>query len=340
MKLISWRSAAALGAVVGGTAAAGVAARVASDRGRVSRRARRGEDVAFGSLHSTPRAVLATDGVSLNVEVDEPDDTDGAEGGDPRGPTFVFVHGWILDLDSWHYQRAALRGRARLVFYDQRSHGRSGRSSRAHCTLEQLGRDLESVLRAVVPDGPVILVGHSMGGMTLMSLAAQFPDLVADRVEGVVLLGTSAGEVLSGRGPLTMLQPLLRRLTYVVDQGRKVNGYAITRRYAVGPTAPEKYADMTDEMISRAPTYVMWDFYPSFVSLDYYTALESLPGKNTTVIGGTKDAITPFRHSRKLADLIDGSEFVVCEGTGHMIMLEEHERVTRVLLDRLEDTHR
>ena len=33
------------------------------------------------------------------------------------------------DLDCWHFQRAALRDRYRMVFYDQRSHGRSGRSS-------------------------------------------------------------------------------------------------------------------------------------------------------------------------------------------------------------------
>ncbi|MGH3423826.1 MAG: alpha/beta fold hydrolase, partial [Nocardioidaceae bacterium] len=300
----------------------------------------------FGSLHSAARVVPATDGVALNVEVDDPEtggaETGGAETGDegagsPAVPTVVFVHGWVLDMDSWHYQRAALRGRTRLVFYDQRSHGGSGRSDPGHCNLEQLGVDLRSVLDAVVPDGPIVLVGHSMGGMTIMSLAAQFPEVVADRVVGVVLCATSAGELISKRAPLSRLQPVLSRLSYLVDQGRKLNSYAITRRYAVGPDAPEKYADMADEMIGRAPTHLLWDFYPNFVGLDFYTALEALPGKHTVVIAGTEDVLTPMRHSRRMSELVDGSELVACEGSGHMVMLEEHETVSRAVLDLLED---
>ena len=60
----------------------------------------------FGSLRSEPHTVVADDGVPLHVEVDE------ADPGVPAGaPTLVFVHGYILDLDCWHFQRAALRGR-------------------------------------------------------------------------------------------------------------------------------------------------------------------------------------------------------------------------------------
>lgn len=332
MRLIGWRGAAALGAAAGGMALAGVSARVAADRGRTRRRSRRGEEVAFGSLHSSPRAVLATDGVSLNVEVDEPDDPAG-----DTAVTVVFVHGWVLDMDSWHYQRAALRGKARLVFYDQRSHGRSGRAPRESCTLEQLGADLRSVIDAVAPSGPLVLVGHSLGGMAVMSLGAQHPDLVAARVAGVALCATSAGELLHRHGPLARLHPLLRRLTFLVDHGRALNTYAIVRRFAVGPDAPEKYADMTDEMIARAPTHLLWDFIQNFVDLDFYATLDALPGKHTVVLGGTEDAITPYRHSRTMSELIDGSDLVVCEGVGHMLMLEEHETVSRVVLDLVED---
>ena len=40
-----------------------------------------------------------------------------------------------------------------------------------------------------------MLVGHSMGGMTIMALAEQRPELFAERVAGVALISTSAGEV-------------------------------------------------------------------------------------------------------------------------------------------------
>ena len=85
------------------------------------------------------------------------------------------------------------------VIYDQRSHGRSERAPRASCTIDQLGHDLAAVLRALAPDGPLVLVGHSMGGMTIMALAEQQPELFAERVLGVAFLATSAAEVAEPR---------------------------------------------------------------------------------------------------------------------------------------------
>lgn len=335
MAIMTWRRAAALGVTVAGAVAAGVTAQFVADRHRTERRARRGEDTPFGSLHSTRRAVLATDGVSLNVEVDEPDDDAPAD-----VPTIFFAHGWVLDLNCWHYQRAALRGQARLVFYDQRSHGLSGRSGARNSTLEQLGQDLKTVIDEVAPTGPVILVGHSMGGMTIMSLADQFAEFVRERVIGVALLGTSAGHLIGKNGAFGRAHPVviggLARMTYLIDQTRKVNQYALTRRLALAPDAPEKYADMTDEMISRASTHVFWDFYPNFTTLDLYHALAALPGDRTIVIAGTKDQLTVLRHSRKLAEVIDGSELIVCEGAGHMMMLEAHEQVNESMIKLLE----
>ena len=101
--------------------------------------------------------------------------------------TVVFSHGYCLGQDSWHFQRAALRGVVRTVYWDQRSHGRvrAGRgpgATGAPVTIDQLGRDLKAVLDAAAPEGPLVLVGHSMGGMTMMALADQFPELIRDRV--------------------------------------------------------------------------------------------------------------------------------------------------------------
>ena len=73
--------------------------------------------------------------------------------------TLVFVHGYTLNLDCWHFQRAAFRGLVRSVYYDQRSHGRSGRSPHENATIDQLGHDLLAVLDAFVPDGPVVPFG-------------------------------------------------------------------------------------------------------------------------------------------------------------------------------------
>ncbi len=138
---------------------------------------------------TTVSTVAVDDGVALRVE----------EVGEPSAPmTVVFVHGFCLHMGSWYFQRQDLPDctDARLVFYDQRSHGRSGRSSTGQCTIDQLGRDLTAVLRTVAPTGPVVLVGHSMGGMTIMALARQCPELFATRVAGVALISTAAAGLM------------------------------------------------------------------------------------------------------------------------------------------------
>ena len=101
--------------------------------------------------------------------------------------TLVFVHGYALNLDCWHFQREAFRGKHRMAFYDQRSHGRSERSDREHATIDQLGDDLARVIETVAPKGKVVLVGHSMGGMSIIAFAERHPKLFAERVAGVGL---------------------------------------------------------------------------------------------------------------------------------------------------------
>jgi pimeloyl-ACP methyl ester carboxylesterase len=175
-----------------GAAGAGVGVAVAARKyavGRVRLRPDPHAAESFGGLRGHPLTVLADDGVPLHVEIDGA----GKDGARPRSAapprlTVVFCHGYALNQDCWHYQRRDLRrdDRLRLVFWDQRSHGQSGRSELAHATIDQTGEDLYAVLRATVrPDEPVVLVGHSMGGMTIMALAERHPELFGDQIVGV-----------------------------------------------------------------------------------------------------------------------------------------------------------
>src|SRR5690349_15901810 len=130
------RASTRLAATAGAFLAAGVAAKVLNDQQAKRRRLRRGEDVEFGSVHSPTRSVTSADGTRINVEIDEAEST----------LTIVFVHGILCSIDNWHYQRLALRGSVRMVFMDQRSHGRSAASNRAGSTTESLADDLRAVI--------------------------------------------------------------------------------------------------------------------------------------------------------------------------------------------------
>ncbi len=86
-----------------------------------------------------------------------------------------------------------------VVFYDHPRHGRSGEASPETYTLTQLGQDLESVLTDIAPRGVIVLVGHSMGGMTVLSHDRQYPEHYSTRIVGVALISSAAEGVLARR---------------------------------------------------------------------------------------------------------------------------------------------
>lgn len=337
-----------IGAAAGaaGLAAAGAAVGVVARRSRVIARQGAGDHTPFGSLHSPPLHVIADDAVDLYTEVDEVD-----PGQHPRPATgdltVVFVHGYSMNLDCWHFQRAGYRGRVRTVFYDQRSHGRSALSSEENATIEQLGKDLLRVIEQTAP-GPVVLVGHSMGGMSIISLAQQHPELFGDRVVGVSLISTTAGGLDPGRILFPMLPMgiggnVVGRAVRTLDRGHRLVdlarkwGHAIadvvTDRYAFGGDVPSDYVEFVYDMLDSTPFAVVADFYPAFASLDHYDHVEVLGRVPTAVICGTDDRITSVGHSRKLHSRIPGSSLLECEGAGHMVILERHEEVNAELDD-------
>jgi pimeloyl-ACP methyl ester carboxylesterase len=110
----------------------------------------------------------------------------------------VLAHGYVQSSRLWAGQvRDLLDARPDLcvVTYEYRGHGRSGRTERERATLPQLGRDLACVLDEGAPAGPVVVAGHSMGGMTVMALAEERPDLFGERIVGAAFVGTSAGQL-------------------------------------------------------------------------------------------------------------------------------------------------
>jgi len=343
--MTSRRRIAALTAGALGTVAAGAVARALAEKRPVGGAADAGEE-RFGRLRSTPLRVVADDGVVLHAEVDEA--STGSTPGD-GSPTLVFVHGYALNLDCWHFQRAHYRGRRRMVLYDQRSHGRSQRSTKGNATIDQLGHDLLTVLDELAPDDQVVLVGHSMGGMTIMALAEHHPEIFGDRVVGVGLVSTTAGGLRAHR----LLNPFLpdrvmeqvtprvmaglARAPWLVDRARRAGsdlGQLVTSRFAFGKEVPASYARFVDEMLAQTPFEVLAEFFPNFAALDKFSVLEAFAQVPTVIVCGSKDVMTSVDHSRKMARLIDTAELVECPDSGHLVILESAQQVNDAL-DRM-----
>jgi pimeloyl-ACP methyl ester carboxylesterase len=343
-----WLGLAAAG--VGAAAAALTAGVVVERRVVTARRAGASDADRLGGLRGDERSVFTDDGIRLHVEVDEvaPYATSPRHDG---APTLVFVHGYALSLDCWHFQRQYFRGKRRLVFYDQRSHGRSEKSDNQHATIDQLGDDLARVLEEVVPEGPVVLVGHSMGGMTVMAFAERHPAAFEAKVVGVGLVSTTAGG-LKTHHLLSRLIPdsvggqvgprviaALARAPQLVDSVRRRGsniGFLMADQFAFGEDVPASYVELVDNMLAATPFEVLAQFFPNFDTLDKYTALAGFARVPTCVIAGTRDALTSLELSRTMVARIPGAVLVECPGAGHMVILEQKDRVNAALDDLLE----
>ncbi len=280
------------------------------------------------------------------------------EEAEPGAPqlTVVFCHGYCLNQDAWHFQRAALRGRVRTVHWDQRSHGRSARGTAQSgpdavpVTIDLLGRDLKAVLDAAAPEGPLVLVGHSMGGMTIMALADQYPEFVRERVAGVALVGTSSGRLAevsyglpaAGVDAVRKVLPgVLRAMgarAELVERGRRATAdlfAGLVKRYSFGSRDVDPVvARFAERMIEATPIDVVAEFYPAFAAHDKAEALAVLADAEVPVLAlvGERDMITPWAHTEAMAALLPGAELVVVPDGGHLVMLEHPDTVTDRLL--------
>jgi pimeloyl-ACP methyl ester carboxylesterase len=326
--------------IVGGIAglgAAAVATGLAVERYAVGRYHRRPDPEAgqpFGRLPADRRrTVRAGDQTPLYVE---------EVGSSDAGLTVVFVHGYVNSLGTWHYQRLGLADMAnpelRMVFYDQRGHGRSGRGSASASTIEQLAEDLVAVLDTVDGGRPVVLVAHSMGGMTVLALADAHPEMFGSRICGVALLCTSPGklaEVTLGlpaalarvKNPiLPRVVKQLGRQAGMAERGRKAGAdlvWLVARRMGFGAKdVSSALVDYLAEVIATTPIRTIADFYPALMAHDKLAALPVLRRVPVLVVAGGRDLLTPPDHGRQIAAELPEAELLIVEEAGHMVMLE------------------
>ncbi|MFJ1599449.1 alpha/beta fold hydrolase [Streptomyces sp. NPDC088261] len=387
----TWRRAGVAGAAIG-VIAAGAAAGVAIERLTVGRGMRKKARLAldssgpYGGLRGTPGTARADDGTELYYETDEVEAeetgkagkggakgaTDGTAGSasaaaprrrrlfgrrTPAPVTVVFSHGYCLNQDSWHFQRAALRGLVRTVHWDQRSHGRSARGASQRgpgavpVTIDQLGRDLKAVIDAAAPEGPLVLVGHSMGGMTIMALADQYPELIRERVVGAAFVGTSSGRLgevnyglpLAGVNAVRRVLPgVLRALgsqADLVERGRRATAdlfAGLIKRYSFSSKDVDPaVVRFAERLIEGTPIDVVAEFYPAFADHDKTAALDVFLEVPALILAGVSDLVTPSSHSEAIADLLPDAELVLVPDAGHLVMLEHPEAVTDRLADLL-----
>ena len=292
-------------------------------------------------------AVTAADGTQLHVEIVEPTAPTGK-------PTIVFVHGFALDMGTFYFQRKMFteRGDHRLVFYDQPGHGKSSKLKSGNYDISTLGESLAAVLDATVPDGHIILVGHSMGGMTIMSFAEKYPEWFGNRVTGVVLISTSARLIDRAKLALPSLVarasapffPLWGTAAHlggnVIERARFASSdlaWLLTRRYGFGDAKPSpSLVSFVEGMNSKTSVETLTKYLNTLYNHNRYPALAALRGVPVLVIVGDKDYLTPVSHSEEIIKRLPDARMVKIEDSGHVVMLEKAAEVNAAILPFVE----
>lgn len=260
----------------------------------------------------------------------------------PRPPaataTVVLVHGFTLAAESFYLQVDYLREHhpeVRVVLLDLRGHGRTGQCDPALCTVDGLARDVRAVIDKCAPTGPVILVGHSLGGLAVLAALRQ---LLADhpathaRISSVLLVATSV-ESLAAQGiPQVLASPVADQVKAGVEAAprdvRKLRqaaakflapalSVAVFKR-SIGYELAEFHA----AMIHETPLASFVGFFDDLQDHDELTAANALQGKPGGVLVGEKDEVTPLGQAQRLLEIWPEAWSQIAEGAGHMLILE------------------
>ncbi|MEV0298008.1 alpha/beta fold hydrolase [Nocardia sp. NPDC050710] len=277
--------------------------------------------------------VRTEDGARLRVHAYGPSDA----------PVIVLVHGWTCAIEYWNAQINAFAGEYRVVAYDQRGHGRSELGS-SELTMDLLADDLAAVLDATVPAGQrAVLVGHSLGGMTLQAWAGRYPDQVTRRAHAVLLTNTAPDRLVAETTVVPLFNRELPRLHRRIPLPYFIGRLGLGTPIVFPPLAPVKWAfarqimslaasddliDYSMAVVRSCPAAVRARFGILLAEMDLGESARNLVVP-TTVLAGSADDLTPPVHSERIAEMLTetGSlvRYEVLE-TGHLSNVEMYER--------------
>jgi non-heme chloroperoxidase len=309
-----------VGAALGAIGVAGVVyKRLAAERGVGEEAEDERHALGWGEGVSRPEhAVVRTpDGAELAVWDLEGDGTD--------APVVVLPHCWGCSHEIWLPVARRLREQGfRVVLYDQRGHGASTRGT-SPLAIETLAHDLTAVLEATdVRDA--VLAGHSMGGMTIMSLATHRPDVLKERAKASVLVATAATSIGTGSARGARVATALVASPVVTRAMQSKNGHVFVRS-AFGENPVRSHVDLTRNLFGSCHGSVRGDFLLSMSAMDLLEGVGTMEVP-TTVMVGTRDTLTLPTKADQIVATVPGARLITLQNRGHMLPLEDPDAVT------------
>ncbi len=285
---------------------------------------------------STAR-VSRPDGSELNVEFY----------GNKEGMPLLVSHGWTLNQNEWNYLKQQMADKFRLIVWDEPGLGKSTRPSNGDFSLEKLAGDLHAVM-SLTGNGPVVLLGHSIGGMIALTFCRLFPEVITQRVAGIVLTHTTPTnpvKTTSGAAVYTALQgPVLKPLMYLTIALSPLLWIASWLSYRNGTA----HLSAAKSSFAGTQTWEQLDFAASFqphsspavqargmLGMMEYDALRVLPKIDVPVliIAGDKDSTTKPEASRLMATEIPDASLHFLSPAKHLGLIEHYEDYAKLVTE-------
>lgn len=267
-------------------------------------------------LEGEEHLITSHDGAELVVHVAGPAD----------GPVAVLAHCWTGSQRTWApVARRLVANGWQVVRWDQRGHGRSRAGAKGH-SIEGLADDLAAVIEQL-DLREVVLVGHSMGGMTVQAFAAHHPELFAERTRATTLVAT-AGHSLAN--PANRRAPDLLRASIVERALERPATGRLLMRSTFGRRAHPHHLSATHEDWVATRSEVRIEFLGAMQAMDLRDGIAGI-GVPTTILCGSRDTLTPLPLSRSLAATIPGATLEVLPGYGHMLPYEAPDAVAAAI---------
>lgn len=257
--------------------------------------------------------------------------------------TAVLVHGWTLSQRAWDGVVDALpvaaRTEVRTVRFDLRGHGDSDPAEPGSANIDRCADDVAELIQQRVPDGPIVLAGHSMGGMSIMALVERHPHLL-DRLAGVAFVASSSGDLAEPPLGLPALPARLAnrgeravRKRLATARGRRLVERSAPLRPGMrwllfGKRARAEHVAATADWLGAVHPANMAAYRESLAEHERTSVLGKFADLPVVVLAGTADRLTPFSHAQRIVEHLPTARLFVYPGSGHMLPLERTGEVT------------
>ncbi len=278
----------------------------------------------------TVQRVKRPDGSVLHIEFYGPTD----------GQPIIMTHGWGPDSTVWYYAKRQLSDRFRVIVWDLPGLGKSSKPKNNDYSLAKYARDLASVV-ALAGDKPVILLGHSLGGMCILTFCRLFPEHLGHRVAGLILVDTTYTNPVKtsifSRFLRAVQKPLLEPLLYLtimlspfvwlMNWLSYLNGLLHINVELSGFTGTETRGQLDFSALLSALAWPAVLARGTLAMFDYdeTRTLSTINIPVLLVVGASDIATIPATSIRMKAQL-PNSELVTLKPGGHMGLMEQNQR--------------